>query len=87
MTELEALGVIKSLIGISPSERLLRAFDVVKNAASNNIPMAVKHEFTCPRCNTYNETWKKRANTVKDDKVFCWHCGQSVLIENGKMGK
>lgn len=87
MTELESLGVIKRLIEISPSERILRAFDVVKNATSSNIPMAVEHEFTCPRCGTHNETWKKRANTVKDDKVFCWHCGQSVLIENGKMGK
>lgn len=35
---------------------------------------------TCPSCSTYNETWKKRRNTISSDIVYCWHCGQSVEI-------
>ena len=35
---------------------------------------------TCPSCSTYNETWKKRRNTIPIDIVYCWHCGQSVEI-------
>ena len=35
---------------------------------------------TCPSCGTYNETWKKRRNTVASDIVYCWHCGQAVEI-------
>lgn len=35
-------------------------------------------ECVCPKCGTLNTTWEKRANTVKHDKVYCWHCGQSV---------
>lgn len=35
---------------------------------------------TCPSCSTYNETWKKRRNTIPSDIVYCWHCGQSVEI-------
>lgn len=40
MTEKEALGVIKRLIGISPSERILSAFGIVKymrNRAKKNL--------------------------------------------------
>lgn len=38
-----------------------------------------KHdECICPRCATHNPTWKMRAKTVEHDKVYCWHCGQSV---------
>ena len=35
---------------------------------------------TCPSCGTYNETWKKRRNTLPSDIVYCWHCGQAVEI-------
>lgn len=35
---------------------------------------------TCPECGTYNETVKKRRNTVKEDIVYCWHCGQAMEI-------
>jgi hypothetical protein len=35
---------------------------------------------TCPRCGTYNETVKKRRNTVNQDTVYCWHCGQAMEI-------
>ena len=31
---------------------------------------------TCPKCGTYNETWVKRRNTLPNDIVYCWHCGQ-----------
>lgn len=33
---------------------------------------------TCPSCGTYNETIKKRRNTVVCDTVYCWHCGQAI---------
>lgn len=35
---------------------------------------------TCPNCGTYNETIKKRRNTVSEDIVYCWHCGQALLV-------
>lgn len=35
---------------------------------------------TCPNCGTYNETVKKRRKTVNEDIVYCWHCGQAMLI-------
>ena len=35
---------------------------------------------TCPRCGTYNETVNKRRNTVNQDIVYCWHCGQAMEI-------
>ena len=35
---------------------------------------------TCPKCGTYNETWVKRRNTLPNDIVYCWHCGQPVEI-------
>lgn len=84
MSELEALGVVKRhMIGVSPSERIVEAFNIIQTATSSHIPMAVKSENICPKCNSYNEVWKKKAKTVTNDKVFCWHCGQSVLIVNG----
>lgn len=36
---------------------------------------------TCPRCGTYNETIKKRRNTVALDVVYCWHCGQAISVK------
>ncbi len=35
---------------------------------------------TCPTCGTYNESIKKRRNTVNQDIVYCWHCGQAMEI-------
>ena len=35
---------------------------------------------TCPRCGTHNEIIKKRRNTVGNDIVYCWHCGQAILV-------
>ena len=35
---------------------------------------------TCPTCGTYNESVKKRRNTVNQDIVYCWHCGQAMEI-------
>ena len=42
---------------------------------------------TCPSCGTYNETVKKRRNTVNQDIVYCWHCGQAMEIEAEKILK
>lgn len=35
---------------------------------------------TCPNCGTHNEVIKKRRNTVNNDIVYCWHCGQAVEV-------
>lgn len=39
---------------------------------------------TCPNCGTYNETVKKRRNTVNQDIVYCWHCGQAMEVKRSK---
>lgn len=39
---------------------------------------------TCPKCGTYNETVKKRRNTVNQDIVYCWHCGQAIEVKRSK---
>jgi len=38
---------------------------------------------TCPNCGTYNESVKKRRNTVNQDIVYCWHCGQAMEVDRG----
>lgn len=50
---------------------------VEKQTAKNPVRL---DKCTCPSCSTYNETWKKRRNTIPIDIVYCWHCGQSVEI-------
>lgn len=35
---------------------------------------------TCPSCGTHNEVIKKRRNTVNNDIVYCWHCGQAMEV-------
>lgn len=35
---------------------------------------------TCPTCGTHNEVIKKRRNTVTNDIVYCWHCGQAIEV-------
>lgn len=35
---------------------------------------------TCPKCGTHNEIIKKRRNTVNQDIVYCWHCGQAIEV-------
>lgn len=32
----------------------------------------------CPKCMTFNEVFEKRRNTIKEDTVYCWHCGQAI---------
>lgn len=39
---------------------------------------------TCPKCDTYNEIIKKRRNTIAVDIVYCWHCGQALLVKHIK---
>lgn len=41
-----------------------------------------KGEYRCPKCDTYNEAWKKREKTVGEDTVYCWHCGCKVRLKN-----
>ena len=47
----------------------------------NEIKEPIRQDMcTCPRCGTYNETIKKRRNTVVIDVVYCWHCGQAISV-------
>lgn len=41
---------------------------------------------TCPKCGTYNETIKKRRNTVPSDIVYCWYCGQAIEVKRSDVG-
>lgn len=42
---------------------------------------------TCPNCDTYNDIVKKRRNTVNQDIVFCWHCGQAMEIKRSDVAE
>lgn len=38
---------------------------------------------TCPKCGTHNEVVKKHRNTVNQDTVYCWYCGQAMEVKRG----
>lgn len=42
---------------------------------------------TCPNCGTYNDIVKKRRNTVNQDIVFCWYCGQAIEIKRSDVSE
>ena len=58
------------------------AVDIAIKALEKQIPKKPIRigKDTCPKCGTYNETWVKRSNTLPNDIVYCWHCGQPVEI-------
>ena len=58
------------------------AVDIAIKALEKQIPKKPIRigKDTCPKCGTYNETWVKRRNTLPNDIVYCWHCGQPVEI-------
>lgn len=50
-------------------------------ALNKQVPSKLKYEDECPKCTTYNEVFSKRRDTVGNDIVYCWHCGQAVQLE------
>lgn len=91
MTEQEALGVIKRLIGISPSEKILSAFKIVKSATEKQIAKKAYIEtekatqmhgdydcYECPNCDCYIAT-KYDADHDECYRVdYCPNCGQAI---------
>lgn len=62
--------------------RALGTVEELREAREKQAPEkpTMKDLCTCPKCGTYNETIKKRRNTVNNDIVYCWHCGQAMEV-------
>lgn len=62
--------------------RALGTLEELREAREKQVPKKpIRNDLcTCPRCGTYNETIKKRRNTVNNDIVYCWHCGQAMEV-------
>ena len=54
------------------------AIETAIEAIEKRIPKQINENNICPCCSSYNETVKKRKNTVKSDICYCWHCGQAL---------
>lgn len=90
MTESEAIEELKhSIVSYEVQNRNNITCDLTRevlnmaiNALEKQIPKKPIRigKDTCPKCGTYNETWVKRRNTLPNDIVYCWHCGQPVEI-------
>ncbi|WP_099467793.1 hypothetical protein [Konateibacter massiliensis] len=52
-----------------------------KNLLIKNSLKIYKGNYTCPSCSTFNSVWESREHTVKNDVVYCWHCGQKVQLK------
>lgn len=90
----KADGAYQSTIGkmacdmaISALEEIqqYRAFGTVeelREARERQVPKKpIRNDLcTCPSCGTHNEVIKKRRNTVNNDIVHCWHCGQAIEV-------
>lgn len=59
--------------------KTVEEFKTLKDEQDSCEPIGADRDI-CPKCGTYNETIKKRRNTVKTDTVYCWHCGQAIKI-------
>ncbi len=71
----EALKKIQQYMAIGTVEECQEAMNRQRAKKPLRIDMC-----TCPTCGTYNESIKKRRNTVNQDIVYCWHCGQAMEI-------
>ena len=83
MTENEAIKQLKiQRTFTNGSNAKVEAIDIAIKALEKQIPKKPIRigKDTCPKCGTYNETWVKRRNTLPNDIVYCWHCGQPVEI-------
>lgn len=62
--------------------RALGTPEELRGAREKHVPKKpIRNDLcTCPRCETHNEVIKKRRNTVNNDIVYCWHCGQAMEV-------
>lgn len=74
-TAIKALQEIQQYRSIGTVEECREAMEKQRARKPIRIDMC-----TCPKCGTYNETSRKRRNTVNQDTVYCWHCGQAMEV-------
>lgn len=62
--------------------RALGTLEELREAMEKQVPKKpIRNDLcTCPSCGTHNEVIKKRRNTVNNDIVYCWHCGQAMEV-------
>lgn len=84
MTDLEAIRIIKKLVGISPSERIVKAVGIAEYAIEKQFPKKIiKHKdgnffrFYCPNCSEEN-------TNPNAHYKHCQNCGQSLDWWEGK---
>lgn len=70
--------VEKSKKGQKALNEQYQALNIAISNLEKQIPKNVTGDFRCPYCGTYNDTIKKRKNTVAHDVCYCWHCGQAL---------
>lgn len=72
---IKALEEIQKYRAIGTVEEYHKTMEMQRRKKPIGIDMC-----TCPNCNTYNKIVKKRRNTVNQDIVYCWHCGQAMEV-------
>lgn len=79
----EVFGIFEgiSAIVVDPTELIMDTVPFGKVQVAKK-PVGID-QCTCPNCGTFNEVISKRRNTVKQDVVYCWHCGQAIKINRG----
>lgn len=62
----------------------VQSLEIAVKTLENQIPKPICENNVCPCCDSYNDTIKKRKNTVNGDICYCWHCGQALKFQGGK---
>lgn len=78
---IETLCQIDSTLRNSDSRKI--DIELMGDLLKNHKIKECKVAGSCPVCNTHNEAWIKRLNVVNQELVYCWHCGNRVLIKKG----
>lgn len=78
ISKIYELEVEKSKKGQKAINEQGQALNIAIEAVEKQIPKKVVGDYRCPYCRTYNDTIKKRKNTVSHDVCYCWHCGQAL---------
>ena len=74
-----AITELNSSLDYGVSEYVdIQSLEIAVEALKKRVPKQISENNICPCCDSYNETIKKRKNTVKNDICYCWHCGQAL---------
>lgn len=67
---------------LGDTENLMQAKHIAVKVLEKQQPCSPRgaDSDTCPKCGTYNAIIRKRRKAVKNDIVYCWHCGQQLEI-------